>query len=317
MKKILWIVGILILLLISVVLTLPVWDSTVLRPVVNSVVPRVLSTKFKMDALHINQYLGRVILDGLRLENPEGYSERVACSIEHFTIDVDMSTAMSDVIVVETIELKNVFVSYVKDDKGLNNFDRLLASANGGYDLRDDEQRVAYEERQAKELELKLEKAKTAEVAEKAKTNQSADAQPAKPEAKKPSKKFIIDRLEVRGVLVQWGKLTMPMPPIVLTELGRKEGGLSPDEIQAVIFATFMRSLSAIGVSLKDIGVDLGNVAGALSESGVENLNKGIEAIKKLDTKGATDALKGATDSLKGAGDALKGATDSLKSLFN
>ena len=293
MKKIAKILLALLALILIVIIALPLWDNIVIRPIANQLVPALTKTDFRIGALHINEFNGRITVEDLHLANPPEYEQKTAFSLGRLFFDLDMSTALSDVVVVEQLQIKDVFVSYVNDDKGINNFDQLLSNVNGGYDLRNDEERAAYE------LKLKADEEK-AQIAQ-----QQTETAEAQPEAsgktsgeEKPSKslRFIVDRIEISGITVQWGPLAMPMPPITIVDLGRSQGGISPDEIWATVYATFLGSMSGIGVSLKDIGVNVGDLtmekAGKAADAVSEGAGKAAEAVSEGASK-AVDAFKG------------------------
>lgn len=295
MKKILKIVlkvlACLLLLVLLAVLTLPLWVSPVACGVANSVVPSKLSTGFHLGQCNVNPYNGKVTVGDLQLFNPPGYSQKMAFTLARLHVNVDMSTVMSDTLVVEDIDISEVFVSYVKNDLGENNFDVILRNVNG----------------QSPKPE--------AEVSEPAtETEEKADV-PVEPKAEttegeKKSRKIIIDRLHIEKVLVQWGPLTLPLPAITLTGIGRSSGGMSFENATEEIRKQVMARMDALGAGLSN----LGDVANGLSKKGAEHLDHATKAVK-----GVTDNAAGAVESLKNAADAAKnvkdGAADALKSI--
>ena len=279
MKKILKAFVILVLLIVAAVLLSPFWIGPVVRSVANCVVPQKTGTPFRLGEFGLNGYTGHLLVGNLQLENPEGCQQRMATTLGRFEVDVDMSTVMSDTIVLENVELKDLFVSYVSDDKGRNNFDVILANV------------MSQAEGEAKAEE------------------KPAEAAPAEEKSDKPAKKVIIDRLCISGILVQYGKLTLPAPALTLTGIGRASNGATLEQVWTELSVKIMQSLGAFGESLKGLSEQAKNLTGNLSEitqQGAANM-----------TKALGDVTGSASDAAGKASEAAGKAVESLKGLFN
>lgn len=282
MKKILKVLVVLVLVVLAAVLLSPLWIGPVTRSVANLVVPQKTGTPFRLGEFGLNGYTGRLRIGNMQLENPQGCSQRMAVTLGKLDVDVDMTTLASDTIVIENVELKDLFVSYVSDDKGRNNFDVILENALGKSE------------------------------AGKPEKKESETGKPTEEKSDKPAKKVIIDRLCVSGVLVQYGKLTLPVPDIPpLTGIGRSSGGATLDQVWSEVSGKVMQSLGVLGDSLKGLGNQAKDLGGAFSAAGQKGA---AEAAKAFGS--AKESMGKASEAAKSLGDSAGKAVDSLKGLF-
>ncbi len=72
-KWVLIVLGVLLLLVLAALLSLPLWIGRVVPPVANDVVPGVTQTGFHMDAFELNPYKGTIHIGGTVLENPKRF----------------------------------------------------------------------------------------------------------------------------------------------------------------------------------------------------------------------------------------------------
>ena len=322
-----------VVLAVVAVLALPVWFGPVGKAVANGVAPKVLKTDFHLGHLSLNPYTARFELGDMQLSNPEGYSEKYAVTLGELAFDAETLSFMTDVIHIQEIKVKDVFVSVVSKD-GVGNFKQIQYNLAGG--------KEKYEAAQAEK--------ETAKPAEKE----------APAEAEKPSKKVIIDHLEISGIKIQLGILPISIPvALTLNDIGRKSGGATFQEVWDQILAEVMKASGAVGDQLKALGGFAGDAAAQATEAATKAAAQATEAATKAAaqtteavgkaaesatkvvgdatksvgavTEGATKALGGATegatkavgsgakavgDGAKAVGDGAKKALDSLKSLW-
>ncbi|MSU72503.1 MAG: hypothetical protein EXS43_09195 [Opitutus sp.] len=69
--------------------------------------------------------------------------------------------------------------------------------------------------------------------------------------------------------------MSLPMPPITLTDLGTKEGGITPDQL---VFAVMKNVTGSVGSATASAAGDIGKTGAAAAEG----LKKTGEAIKGL-----------------------------------
>ena len=289
-----------VVLLVVALLTLPLWFGPVVKGVANAAVPKVTQTGFNLEHLSLNPYTARFELGGLVLENPQGYSEKIAAKVGTLHFDAKPLSLATDVIHVEEITVKDVFVSYVNGGENkVNNFQQIQYNVAGGKE--------------------KYDAAQAAKEAEKA----TMDEEPAKDEApaeEKPAKKVIIDKLTISGIKMQWGFMPVTVPvDICLTDIGKDEGGATFKEVGQKIWDSIMKSLGAMGDALKGFG----NATGDAAKAAAESVGKaaGAAADAAGDAANAVGNAAGATtkavgDAAKAVGDSAGKALDSIKKLW-
>lgn len=270
MKKILKTIAGIILgivaLAVLLVLTLPLWLGPVVKPIANAAVPGMTKTTFNLGHLSLNPYTGRFELGDLTLGNPEGYSEPQALAVSNIVFDVAMTTVCDRYVHVEEVTIDGVFVSIVKG--GPNNVDNMLQiqyNVAGGKEQYEANQAKAKAEREAREAE-----------------------KPEEEEDSESGKKVVIDRLTLKDISVKYGLITIPIPSIVLTDLGKESDGMSLEELGTAIWEAILNAVMAVGDGAKALGGLLMSGAGAVGEGA----GKAVDAVGEGAGK-AVDAVKG------------------------
>ena len=192
LKIVLWSAVALVALAVLLIATLPLWLGPVARPIANCLGPRITQTDFYLGGLSLNPYTGRLAVRDLRIGNPAGYAEPTALNLGSLVVVLDGASLAGDCLHVREVTLKDCFVSYLYGgENGIDNLTQLKMNVSGGEDK------------------------PTADAPE----TETADPVAAEPEAK--DFKVIVDRLSVSGVRVKFQMLTIPVPPITLTDLGK------------------------------------------------------------------------------------------------
>lgn len=276
----------LVAILVIAVLALPLWIGPVGKTAANSVVPGVVGTDFHLGILALNPYSGHVEVGDLQLSNSAGYSEKYAATLGDLTVDLETSSLMTDVIHVRNIVVKDVFVSYVSggaDD--VNNFKQIQYNVAGGKEKYEAQQAAAKAEEEAKKDAPKAEE----------------------PEA--PSKKVIIDHLQVSGVSIKLGPVPIRIPvDITLNDIGRESGGATFEEAWNAIYASVCNAAGALGEQLKAIG-DLAGEAAKQAQEAATQATKAVGEAAAQATKAVSDVAGQATKALGGA---TEGATKAV-----
>ncbi len=240
-KVLLWIVGILAVLVVLLIASLPVLLGPTVRTVATNVVPQLTGCEFKMESCSINPFSGKVRIAGFALKNPKGYDEPDAVSFESLGVDLDVASLATKKIHVYDISLEKPFVSYVFDKEGTNNFDRILAAVQS--------KMAKGEKPEAKKDETK------------------------KDEGEAP--KVLIDRISINGTKVKYRMITLPIPVPTLTKIGYGKDDEKPEEAKG---ASLDEAANQVWGSVKDkftsVGGALGNAAGAVTD-GAANALKG------------------------------------------
>ena len=287
-KIILWIVAILIAIPVILIATLPLWLGPIVRPSVNAIAPKFTKTDFRIEKLYLNPYTCNFEIGGVRIGNPEGFSETNAVALGYFNIDVDTASLATDVIIVENIEVSDVFFSKILNDEGKCNLDMIQENIQGAKSEAEKAAAEAEKKQQA-EAEAKAEEERLAKM-----TDEEIAAEK---EAKKLNKKIIVNRILIKNIsgklaVSKYVTLPIAVPSIELKDLGKDSGGYDLDSIGPAIIKEFWASILA---SAGDLGGAIGDGAKALGEG----------AGKALDSVG--EGAGKAVESLKNVGDSLKG----------
>ena len=305
-----------VVLVLVALLALPLWFGPVVKTAANAAVPGVVKTDFHMGHLHLNPYTARFELGDLQLWNPQGYSEKYAVTLGDIIFDAETLSLATDVIHIEEITVKDIFVSVVSGGENkVDNFKQIQYNVAGG--------KEKYEQAQAE----KEEKAKLEELQAKETAQEKREEEPQVAEEKKPSKKVIIDKLHISGLKVQYGILPISVPvTIELTDIGRKTGGATLMEAWQQIWEGILKAAGVGGEQLKALGNLTGDAAkqataaaNKAAAQATESVNKATSAVTDSAanaTKAVGDSVNKATESLNKATEGATKALDSLKKLW-
>jgi len=303
-----------VVLALAAVLALPLWFGPVAKTVANSAVPGVVKADFRLGYLSLNPYTARFELGDLNLGNPRGYSVKDAVRVGGIVFDADTLSLMTDVIHVEEVTIRDLFVSVVTGgENGVLNFKQIQYNVAGG--------KEKYEAAQKKGEGAKGATEPPTEIAEE----------------KKPEKKIIIDRLEVSGLTLQLSILPVRIPSIVLKDIGRKTGGTTLEEAWQQILDGVMKSAGVAGDQFKALTALSGNAVNQANEAvsktaaqataAVDGVTRQFSAAPAKVTEAVSSTTSAASgvvdgsaktvgDGAKAVGDGAKKALDSLKSLW-
>ena len=278
-------------------LTLPLWFGPVVKTAANAAVPGVVKTDFHMGHLHLNPYTARFELGDMQLANPVGYPEKYAVTLGDIIFDAETLSLATDVIHIEEITVKDIFVSVVSGGENkVGNFKQIQYNVAGGKEKYEAAEAKKNAEADAEAEKLSLE-GKTAE--EKQET--------AKEEG--PSKKVIIDKLHISGLKIQLGFLPISIPvTIELTDIGRKSGGATFEEAWQSIWEGILKSAGVVGDQLKALGDLTGGAAKQATEAAGKAAAQAAEAIGNV-TGQAGEAASKATEAV---GNVAGQATESV-----
>lgn len=306
LKFVFWTLVVLVLLAVLLVATLPLWLGPVARPIANRVAPAVTKTDFNLGHLSLNPYTGRLEVGDVLIGNPAGYSEARAVALGSLTVVADLSSVFSDCIHVREVTLSDCFVSYLYG--GANNVDnitQLRMNVAGG--------KEKYEAAQRRQ-----------EAAEEAAAQAAAEVPEA--DAEEPSRRLVIDRLTVTGVRVKLQMLTMPVPPITLTDLGKKSGGLTLAELTAQVWDAILKSAAkagdgaaALGGLINTTAADLGTAvknAGKATGEALKTTTGSLQSAADTTVGTVNEGVKSVNDSVKQFGDDMKKTAEAVKRLF-
>lgn len=292
-------------LVVILILTLPIWLGPVVKPVANAAVPKLTKTPFSLGVLSLNPYTGRFQLGDMQLGNPSNYAEKQAVTLKSLVVDVDMATLADKYIHVEEVTVDGVFVSYV-DANGVNNFQQIQYNVAGGK-----------EKYEAKQAQAKADKAKLeSQKIEKSEKKSDSGA----------AKKVVINKLVINDIKFKYGPITLPVPSLTLTDLGKQSNGITFAELGDQIMQAIIKSATALGDGVKALGGLAGDGAkavGAGAGKAADAVGTGAKAVGAGAGKavnavgdGAKKVGEGAGKAVDAVGEGAKKAADALKSLF-
>jgi hypothetical protein len=242
MKKLLLIGGIIVGLGLVGLVVMTFFLGSIVTAGVNSFAPKITQTKVTLAGATISPLSGSGTLSGLVVGNPQGWSDGNICALGKIHISVAPFSVLGDHIVVNEIAIEAPEFYY----------ETKIVSSNVGTLLKNIESSIG--------------------------GGNASAAQPAT-KSGKPIK-FEVKKFRLQHGKVRLGAggagMTLPMPDIVLTDLGTKEGGITPDQLALAV----MRSVtgSIVSATTKAVG-DIGKTTGAAA---AESAKKAGEAIKGL-----------------------------------
>lgn len=193
---------------------------------VETVGPKITQVTVNLDEVKLSLLAGTASVKGLAVGNPQGYQAPHAISAGTIAVGLNPLSVLSDKIVVRSIYLESPEITFEGGLAG-NNLSQILANINAS--------------------------SKTSGTAA---TNAPAPAS--------SSRKFEVDDLLIKGARVNVSltdlggkKMTLDLPPIHLTDLGRNEQGITATDLSRnVLNAILSATLKAVSSASKDWGKD-------------------------------------------------------------
>ena len=228
--------GALLLLLVAALLTFP---GLMIKSAVNTAGPTLLGVDVKLDEATFRLLRGNMTLKGLFVGNPEGFNTRSLCEVGTITLDIEPSSLRTDTIIINEVYIDKPVFTYQKSLLE-SNLSKLLKSLEGKDDGK----------------EKKKEKEK-------------------KPE-KTGGKKVIITKLTIKDPMVKLGikgipaGAPIPLPDIVMTDIGKEKGGASPVDVIKKIFSSVLSLTTKIAVNpVKGVLKGGASAVGFIKDAGV------------------------------------------------
>ncbi len=242
MKKLLKIFAVLALLGVLALVVIGIFLGPIVTKAVNTVGPKITGTTVTLEGAKVSPLTGGGALTGLFVGNPAGWTGDKAIYLGEVRASVQPFSLLGDHIVVNEVFIDGPEFVFEKKLLGGSNIDALLAQieANMG--------------------------------AGKSTTTPTAEEAPAKP-IKFAVKSFRIQNAKM--TLVAAGQpITVPLPPLTLTDLGVAEGGITPDQVATSVLKNVLGQMGTASVAaLKDVG-------GAALDGGKEGAKAAGEALK-------------------------------------
>ena len=244
-----------------VVVLLPLYVTPLVRQAVTGVAPMLLGTPIAVSNLHVNVFAGRIVIDGMTIGNPQGeglgFKDDTMFSIEHLVLDVSIRSVLrtSEPILVREVILESPAILYEMAN-GQSNFDAVLARLGG----EEEEEGEDSEEDGGRKYIVEL-------------------------------FRFVGGELKYRHPVATVGKaVPVPLPRIVLTDIGKSSAGFTAAEALSSILTGIVKSIATViadtvGNVGKGAGDLLGNVGSFLSEKGKTVGNAAKDKISTIGEK--------------------------------
>ena len=256
------VVGVVVVLALVAVIAL-FFLGPVVKTAVNTVGPKVLGVPVEVQGVSIRPLTGVIRLTGMKVGNPDGYSDTPLFSLDQVRVRLDMTSLPGSGPIVIT-ELAII------------------------------EPRVGYEVAKRKSNIAVL----TANLPKSDKTKGPKTKQGEKKEARK----VIIDLLEFRdGEISYRAKMTLgqavplPLSGLRMTGIGREQGGITMVEAVAKVLGEL---LNVVGTAVANAGTAALGTGKAVFETGTGTVEDGTETVKSFSSaaQGLFDAATGKED---------------------
>jgi uncharacterized protein involved in outer membrane biogenesis len=244
-KKIFWFltIGVVVLLIVAVVIVAVFLDGIV-KTGVETVGPKITGVSITLDEVHIGLLTGSAKVKSLVIGNPAGYTAPSAVNVGLAEVGVNPFSVLSSKIVVRTIHVEAPEITFEGNPlTGNNNISKIMDNLNDA--------------------------------------SKSAAAAPATNNAAaKPAKKIEVDDFLISDAKVHFNGLTLPLPPIHLTDLGTGPDGITATDLSKQVFSELTKAIiKAVASSATDLGKgaeNIGKDAGKAAGNTVNTLTKGI-----------------------------------------
>ena len=245
------VIGIVIVLLV-VLMGVALFAGHIIKGTINTAGPKALGVPISVKSVHVGLLSGSFGLNDLVIGNPEGFKTPEAIRLGKVAVAVNIRSLFSKVIIIDRIYVEGPEITYEVGLRGSN-----IAA-----------------------IQDKVAPPKTAEES----------AKPVQKPSRQAKKVQINDfqitkgRIHFSTVGMAGHAMTIPLPTIHLTDIGKESGGASPKEVIAKVF-------SAIGNAISGAAAGIG---------------KGIEAIGRSAVDAGRTVGQGATKALEGVGGLFK-----------
>ncbi|MBI3413850.1 MAG: hypothetical protein HY043_00810 [Verrucomicrobia bacterium] len=215
---------------------------------VESVGPMVTKVDVKLGGANISPFSGNGQLSGLVVGNPEGFKTPSAIKVGEVSVGVKPGSLFADKVVVTSVRVINPEITFEGSLKG-SNLSKILDNVNA-----------------------------------------AAGSAGGGGGSNGPGKKLQVDEFVISGAKVNLsatllgGKsITVPLPDIRLTDLGKDANGITAGELtQRVMKALMQEVTQAAGSAITSLGKGATDAVKDLGGKGTDGVKKAAEGVKSL-----------------------------------
>lgn len=234
--------------------------NSIVKAAVEKIGSDLAQTEVVLDDVNIEETSGKGTLRGFRVTNPDGFSDTSAFKFDEVSVTIDISTMLSDPIVIKEVVILGPEIVYEFGDSGTN-LDRLNKNVQSKAGPKSKSSDDDSEGRKFVIENLILRDGKVA----------------------------------VQAPLLN-ESLALPLPAIHLKDIGKEGRGATPGDIAD---QTLEAVLAGASQALSSANIDIGALTGAAGEI-AKDAQKALENAGGDAAKGADEAVEGAGDAVKG-----------------
>jgi len=236
MKKIFWILGIgLLALIIAVVTAVGVYIGPIVKIGMEEIGPKITQVSIKVDVVNVSLLTGTARVQGLIVGNPGGYKLPEAIKAGTVDVSVDPFSVLSSKIIVHSVQIRSPEITFEGGIRG-NNLSKIMDNVNAHKNEADN----------------------------------------------KPAPKMEVDDFLITGAKVHVSltglvskEMTLPLPDIHLTDLGKGSNGLTPVELtRAVLDAIVSDTIKAVTHAVTEVGRGAENIGKGTGKTVGEDINR-------------------------------------------
>ena len=216
--------------------------DTLVQEAVEEIGSEATQAKVTLDEVDISITSGTGALRGLTVGNPAGFKTAHALRLGEVSITLDVDSVTEDVIVIKEIVIAAPQVTYELGSDG-SNLDALQRNAQ------------AFMERHSGEPGKQQTTAGGGDAGDQAASSGGG----AKQAEDEPEVKIVIENLYIRdgeasvsATMLEGRKVTVPLPSIHLTDIGKEDQGATPaeiaDQILSAITAETTQAVASLGI---------------------------------------------------------------------
>jgi uncharacterized protein involved in outer membrane biogenesis len=252
MKKIIVrILVVVVVLLVAAFIVVGMFLDSIVKKGVETAGPAITKVDVRLDGVSLSIFSGKGTIKGLFVGNPEGYKTASAIQVGEATVQVKPGSLMSDKIVVESV---SIMAPDITIEGGLkeNNLTKIMENVQS--------------------------------------FSGSTTTNAPQGGTQKPAQKIQVNDLLITGGKVNvslsllGGKtMTVPLPEIHLTDLGKDSDGITPAELAQTVMKNIVDgALSGASKAVSSIGSGAADAAKSVGEGAKEGAGKVTKSIGNL-----------------------------------
>lgn len=240
------------LVLIIIVAAVYLWSSldSLVEAAIEKYGSQATQTNVAVGGVKLSLTDGKGAIQGLEVGNPPGFSRKNIFSLGEISVAIDPKTVTNDVVVINSISIQSPQVFYEINDQGKSNVDALNSNLQQASSGQSDKQA----------------------------TGDAGDSK----EVKLIIREFVINKGEIDARIAALGDkkdLSANLPPIKLTNLGKKTGGATPaqiaEEVVGVLLKKTGKAVAELGVQ-QYLGVSADEAKASLKAKATEALDEKV-----------------------------------------